>query len=239
MLDLDEPPHGGHHVTQQRGRTFAALAIVAVVGVIGVWVAGRWTPAVPADAASVVLARTTLVGEVTPDPSEGTDPEALSRGPSGSDCLDPIERPAGPLSLCWEAYREPMDADPSKDHYRLRVFGTFGGESGTGVRWAIARARLVGEPSDQVFQGWPVGVVDGSCDQVEVVFGLSTEPVLETLCGRTTGTTDDADWSHTATWVCVGCLVADHADRAIALEIFVAMPEGVVPTWEIFADLGG
>ena len=226
-------------MTQQRGRTFAALAIVAVVGVIGVWVAGRWTPAVPADAASVVLARTTLVGEVTPDPAEGTDPASVPREPFGSECLDPIVRPAGPLSLCWNAYRVGAEADPTKDYYRLGVSGTFGGETGTGVRWAVVRVRVVGEPAGRVFEGWPRGVVEGSCRQVEVAFGLATEPVFHTVCGGTTGTTDDVAWSHTVSWVCTGCLVADHADREIALEVFVGMPEGVVPTFEIFADLGG
>jgi hypothetical protein len=157
----------------------------------------------------------------------------------GSACLEPIVRPAGPLSLCWEAHREPRDADPTKDYYRLGVSGTFGGETGTGVRWAVLRARLVGEPAGRVFEGWPRGVVEGSCQQVEVTFGSSAEPVYHTVCGGTSGTTDEAEWIHTVSWVCTGCLVADHADREIALELSVGMPEGVVPTFEIFADLGG
>lgn len=223
----------------ERGRMVGVVVIAAVVGVIGVWGAGRWSPTVPADAASIVLATTAMVGEVTPDPTEGTDLESLSRGPMGSACLDPIVRPAGPLLLCWDAHRVVAETDPAKDYYRLGVSGTFGGETGTGVRWAVVRASLVGEPADRVFEGWPTGVVEGSCQQVEVAFGISTDPVFHTVCGGTSGTTDDTDWSHTVSWVCTGCLVADHADREIALEVFVGMPEGVVPTFEIFADLGG
>jgi hypothetical protein len=60
----------------------------------------------------------------------------------------------------------------------------------------------------------------------------------ETVCGRTTGRIDAATWSQTVTWTCVGCLLPDDLDRAIALDQFVAVPAGTIPRWEIYADLG-
>jgi hypothetical protein len=142
------------------------------------------------------------------------------------------------MSLCWEAYKDPHEADALQDYYRLRVYGTFGGESGTGVRWAVVRAHLVGEVSNDVFDGWPDGVYDGPCAQVDVALG--PDPVVpEWICGRTTGSTTIEDQSQTFDWTCAGCLLPDHADRSVALHEFVAVPAGTVPSWEIFADLGG
>ncbi len=218
--------------------TVAIVAVIAVAGLAGATVVRGWTPSVPDDSAIPLVARTALQGEIAPDATNDVDPETIARSPSGQECLDRIERPAGYLDLCWEAYRDPHDADALQDYYQLRVHGTFGGEGGTGVRWAVARADLVGEPSNDVFDAWPDGVFDGPCKQVDVSLGPG--PVTpETLCGRTTGTTSTGHWSHTVTWTCVGCLFPDHANRAVTLDEFVAVPAGTIPTWEIFADLGG
>ena len=62
-------------------------------------------------------------------------------------------------------------------------------------------------------------------------------PEQETLCGRTTEMTGSA-WSHRVTWACVGCLIPDHPDRAIALRELVAVPQKTIPSWELFADIG-
>ena len=139
------------------------------------------------------------------------------------------------MSLCWDAYRDPHDADPAKDYYRLSVRATFGGETGSGARWAILRARLVGSPADGVFETWPDGRYDGPCRQVDA--RTMFESVPETVCGRTVGTTE-APWTQRATWTCPGCFIPDHADRALTLRQLVAVPEGTVPSWELFADLG-
>jgi hypothetical protein len=217
----------------------AALALVAA----GVWAAGRLNVAVPADAASTVLTRTVMTGPVTPDAIDGEDTDLLPRSPAGQQCLDQIERAAGPMYLCWEAYRDPADGDPHKDYYRLRVYGSFGGETGTGVRWVIVKARLIGEPADQVFQTWPDGTFEGPCEAVIVgeAAGISETTTRETLCGRTTAvkTPGAGGWSLGVTWTCQTCLFADHDTRAIALYEFVGVPEGTVPAWEISADLGG
>lgn len=218
----------------------ARWAVVAVVGVIalaGAAVANTWTPSVPDEGALPFLARTVLEGEMTPDLTEGVDPETLSRTPAGQACLA-IDRPTGPWSICWAAYRYPYDGDPIQDYYRFRVYGTFGGETGTGLRWASVLAKLVGEPSNNVFEAWPTGVYEGPCDQVDMSVGPGPlEP--ETVCGRTTGSAGRVAWSHRVTWTCTSCLIPDHANRALSLHQWVAVPQGTIPTWEIYADLGG
>ena len=184
-----------------------------------------------------------LEGDIAADASDGVDPETLPRSPSGTECLETIERPAGPMALCWDAYRDPHDADPLQDFYRLRVHGTFGRERGAGVRWAAIRVRLIGQPSNQTIESWPDGEFDGRCEEVKVSLGPGPDSgavPVETLCARTAGSTTAGrdEWSQRVTWTCVGCLIADHKDRAIALHEWLAVPAGTVPSWEIFADLG-
>jgi hypothetical protein len=218
----------------------ARWAIVAVVGLIalaGAAAASRWNPSVPDESALPFLARTVLQGDMTPDATEGVDAETLPRSPAGGECLDRIVRPAGWMDLCWNAYRDPNDGDRDKDYYRIRVYGSFAGEGGGGLRWAAVRVRLVGEPLDNVLKGWPDWVFEGPCQPVEVSLGVVPTP-SEELCGRTEGATNTEDWSHRVTWTCVGCLIPDHAMRAIALHELVGVAPGTVPAWEIFADLG-
>lgn len=152
-------------------------------------------------------------------------------------CVDRIERAAGWIDVCWEAVREDAEEDPIQDLYRLRVWGTFGSETG-GVRWVVLRADLDGEPSNRVFQAWPDGEYTGECRQVEPGLG-GTPSVPEVVCGRTVGTFDDAAWAHTVTWTCEQCLVPDGATRAISLHALVAVEAGTVPGWEIRGDIGG
>ena len=215
----------------------AIVVVIAVAGLVGATIVRGWTPAVPDAGTIPLVAQTVLQGEIAPDATDGVDPDTVAPSPLGQECLDAIERPAGHLDLCWAAYKDPHDGDPLQDYYQLRVHGTFGGESGTGVRWVDVRADLVGEPSNAVLEAWPDDVFDGPCQQVDVSLGV--DPVKpETICGRTTGTTSTEDWSHTFTWTCVGCLIPDHANRAVALREFVAVPAGTIPAWKIYADLG-
>jgi hypothetical protein len=146
-------------VTRRRlGVTIVAILAVLLVGAIA---ANGWVPTIPVAASSNLVARAVLTGEIAPDATGGADPDDLPRSPAGQECLDSIDRAAGPMSLCWEAWRDPRDGDPTQDYYRLRVYGTFGGETGTGVRWAVVRARLVGKPSNDVFDTWPQGTFEG------------------------------------------------------------------------------
>ena len=68
--------------------------------------------------------------------------------------------------------------------------------------------------------------------------GGVSEPAAEDVCGRTEGETDHATWTHSVTWTCEQCLVLDDATRAVTLYNFVGMPEGAVPSWDLFADAG-
>ncbi len=99
------------------------------------------------------------------------------------------------------------------------------------------------QPSNQTIESWPDGEFDGRCEEVKVSLGPGPDSgavPVETLCARTAGSTTAGrdEWSQRVTWTCVGCLIADHKDRAIALHEWLAVPAGTVPSWEIFADLG-
>jgi hypothetical protein len=216
-------------------RARCAIVAGAVITLVGATAGCGSTPRVPDDAALPLVARTVLRGEIPPDVTEGVEPDTLPRTPAGGECVQ-INRPAGPWTLCWGAHRDPRDGDPTQDYYRFNIGGSFGGEGGTGVRWAAVRVRLVDGPSNNVYRTWPKGVFDGPCEQIEV--SLVGPPMLETLCGRTTATTSTEDWSQRVTWTCEGCLGPDHADRTLPLHQWVAVPQGKVPTWEIYADLG-
>jgi hypothetical protein len=215
--------------------TRVGWALVAGIVLVGATAGCSSTPKVPDEAALPLVARAVLKGEITPDATEGVDPDTLPLSPNGQECVE-INRPAGPWSLCWAAHRDPQDSDPAQDYYRFKVYGTFGGEAATGVRWASVLVRLVGEPSNNVFINWPRDVFDGPCDQVDVTLMIGP-PEKETLCGRTSASDGREAWSYLVTWTCE-CLVPDHADRSLPLHQEIAVPQGTVPTWEIFADLG-
>lgn len=220
------------------GPLMAIVSIVAAIAVVVAVVARAVAPTIPETVPATIVANAIMTGQIAPDASDGLDPETIPRSPVGQECLAVIERPAGPLSLCWEAIRDPFDADPAQDYYRLRVYGTFGGETGTGVRWVALRAKLLGEPSNNVFEGWPEGPYEGPCQQVPVDLHTGQTGTSETICGVTAGSRDPVGWSYRVTWHCVDCLFPDHTDRAISLYEFLAVQAGTVPSWEISADLG-
>jgi hypothetical protein len=92
--------------------------------------------------------------------------------------------------------------------------------------------------SVELMDSWPTGVFEGACEQVEVSVGLG--PMTpEMLCGRTTATTPIGSSTQRVEWTCTSCLFPDQRTRAIALSEFVAVPAGTLPSWRIFADLGG
>lgn len=224
------------------GRTWwitIALGIMAVACVAaGAFVIVRWSPHVPADAASRAVARTVMVGDIAPDEVAGSDPYDIPRSPYGQECLPRISNGAGYMDVCWEAYRDPFDADPEKDYYLLRVYSSFGRGAGDGLRWAILKADLVGEPQDGVLTSWPDGVFDASCEPMRVGLSLNLPDIEETLCGHINAR-DVAAWGHIVTWTCEGCLLPSDRDRSLSLYEEVGVAEGTVPSWEVFADLGG
>lgn len=192
------------------------IALVAVLAAGGAWWAANWSPTIPPDAASPVVARA-AVDDVM------------------STCLDRIERPEGWLDLCWQVARQD-DEDPQKDYYVLRLHGTLSGEHG-GVRWWAARARLVDvAPVDSVFDGWP-SYADGPCEEQRVSVISPFSQVDEDVCGLTEGEFIGA-WDYRVTWQCIGCMLPERSARPVILYFSVAVPEGRLPAWEIGADFG-
>ena len=215
-------------------------AIVLGVAGLGVFLATS-RPTIPAGAASTPMTRIVLTGDVRPDPTEGPEPtgdvdpevDALPPSPAGQDCLDRVSRGTGWADLCWAGSRYLQEADPEKDYYVLRVYGSF--ES---LRWLVARVQLVGQPGDGVFVGWPKGLITGACQTVPVdLMGLQV-PGLGEVCGRTEGETSHGPWFHAVTWTCEQCLLPDDATRPMTLVNSVGVPKGTVPSWDLFIDAG-
>ncbi len=226
-------------MSRVRGAIVVIVAVIGVLALTGITIARTWTPTIRADAATTVLATTVLTDDVPIDAFGGFDGSAPAMAPGGIDCPELIVRPEGTFHLCWEVYRDANVGDPDQDYYHFRVHGSFGGETGTGVRWAVLRARLIGQPSNEVFMTWPRGTVDGPCSKVDVDAQImSSGQQSETICGRTIGWSYPSTWTHTATWVCVGCLIPNQDYHAIAIDEYVAVPEGTVPSWQIFGDIG-
>ncbi len=163
------------------GRIAVVLGVIVGAGLLA-FAFLRWTPGVPAGAADATIARTTMSGEIAPDPSEGTDPSQLASSPSGGECLPRIQRPDGWFDVCWEAHRSLYDADPQKDYYLLRVYGTLGPGANRSPRWAVLKGDLVGSPSDGLIDACPRADsrVAASPAGPEVLAGRSRSPPAAT-----------------------------------------------------------
>jgi hypothetical protein len=204
---------------------WAAGALVVVTVIAGLAADRVWRPAVPDDSSLPLIALAALEGE-----SEVNW--------AANECLDRIERPAGSLDLCWAVTREFDESDSNRDYYDLRVFGSFGLDTGTGIRWVAVRVQPDAAASVELLDSWPTGVFEGECEQMEVAVGPG--PMTpETICGRTAATTRAGSGGRRVDWTCGVCLFPDQRTRAIALYEFVAVPAGTAPAWQIFADLGG
>lgn len=226
----------------QRGTRWigvAAIATVVVAAIAVAWLLMR-TPVVPPIAA-VPLATTSVHGPVSPDPSEGADPPTT---PNGQACLPSVTRSAGRLDLCWAVTRVGNDADPEADYYLVRVYGSAFGD-GTGLRWTSAAVRAAATSAPQSLRGsWPSdGTVSDPC--VQVVPDVGGYPGVlppETICADTSGSSQ-ADAvpngpEQSAVWTCVRCLLPSHDARNVILYQFVSVPEGRVPVWDVYGDLG-
>ena len=127
------------------------------------------------------------------------------------------------------------EADAPTDYYVLRLYG-----SHEGLRWIAVNSRLAGSPVDAFLDAWPNGTYQGPCrrEPVSMLVPLSDLPA-DDVCGRTEGHVIAATWSHEVTWTCEGCLIPDATTRGISLYAVVGSPSGTVPTWDVFADVGG
>ena len=214
-------------------RATALLPLAVVVVVAGALVATT-RPSGPSFRDPV--ARAVPVGPIDSDaPSgdiESEEPVDGPRSPSGQECLDRIGRGSGWVDLCWSVARDPHDADPTKDYYLLRLYG-----SHEGLRFLALKSDLVGSPGDGVVSVWPTGTIEGPCDIREVHLSgfLGSLPSAH-VCGRTVGELDGATWSHTLTWTCEGCAPGDKVTRGFDSFLWVGVPAHTVPGWDVFAD---
>lgn len=195
----------------------------------------RWNGVIPAGAGSTIVARTVMSGLNGPD---GTRDENGGPTPTGQGCHGVADNPSGEMYACWETYREPNDGDSEKDYFHLYAHGSFGGPSGTGVNWLVARADLVGSPAGGAYANWPDWTYRGACQLEPVNIPFLLAPVEETLCGTTIGSLDPTTWTQTVTWTCETCPFGNHVTRSFALYGFVGVPEGTIPAWDIIIDYG-
>jgi len=154
--------------------------------------------------------------------------------PSAQACLARIASGSGWLDLCWEAYRVGGDADLQKDYYLLRLHG-----SHEGLRWLTVRSQLIGTPGDNVYDVWPDGTYAGGCRKEPVslpvpLFDLAADDV----CGRTVARRDFDHWSHQLAWTCDGCMIPGSDTNGVSMYTVVGMAEGMVPSWDVFANAG-
>jgi hypothetical protein len=103
----------------------------------------------------------------------------------------------------------------------------------------IARAVLTGEVApDPTVQPESTGDVDPGLQ------GLPPSPAGQECLDRIQRGSGWADlcWAGyrlpTLTWTCEGCLIPDSATRGISLYNVVGMPAGMIPNWDLFADVG-
>lgn len=203
------------------GKTISTIAVVAAVALLSLVVL-RGPPSLPTDAIGTPAARTILTGDI----------------PAGQECLPRIEVQTGWMDACWAAYRDTADGDEAKDYYVLRVYSSFEGTPAGGVRWAVLKADLEGDPRDNVFEAWPTSTYEGACQGVPVSLMFVQVQDAESLCGHTEGTFDPATWTSSVTWTCESCFFLDTDTRALTLYQAVGVQQGTVPEWRIYANLG-
>ncbi len=215
------------------GGAVALLPLAIVVVVAAALIA---TSPAPAPAMDDPIARAVPVGPLASDlpdgDVEGEDPPEGPRSPNGQACLERIVRGTGYADLCWSVARDPNDADPAKDYYLLRVYGTH-----EGLRFLAVRSDLVGTPGDGVISLWPTGTIEGSCETREVhLTGYSGALPAMHVCGHTIGELDAGTWAHTVTWTCQGCARGSDVARGFDMVSWVAVPARAIPVWDVFAD---
>jgi hypothetical protein len=215
-------------------RRASALLPLAIVVVVAAVLIATSRPGVPG--LRDPIAKAVPVGPIASDlPSGDVDPEAPPEGPrspSGQACLDRITRGDGWVDLCWSVTRDPHDADPTKDYYLLRFYG-----SHQGLRFLAVKSDLAGSPGDGVVSLWPTGTIEGPCEVREVHLSgyLGTLPPAN-VCGTTVGELVEVAWSHTLTWSCEGCALGETNTRAFDTFVWVGVPAHTIPTWDLFAD---
>lgn len=222
----------------QRGRRL--IRVVAVVALVMVVITGvAWfatTASVPSGAAASPVATVRVSAE-----QAAAVATTLTTTIADSACLPRIQRSVGWLDLCWQIGRVP-DGDPDKDYYWARLSGTMQGKDTlAGLHWAVLRARPAAGSTMEIDDTWPDQSYDGGCGQVPVTGPMTMTGVSMTVdaCDRTT--VDDSGFatgSVSLTWVCTHCLLPVSGSRGIGLGLWVDVPQGALPAWDFYADIG-
>ena len=171
-------------------------------------------PTVPASAASTPSGRTTGTG-------------------TANGCLDRVQRGHGWVDACWATVRVTQEADPVKDYYFVKLFASY-----QGLRWAVFKTDLVGEPGDGGYAMWPYIDLGAECRSMRVDIPPVPETPIETLCGPLAVVRDDVTFTHSVTWTCRSCLLPNSDTNATSLYDAVGVPQGTVPAWDLFVDGG-
>lgn len=103
----------------------------------------------------------------------------------------------------------------------------------------MVRSELVGEPGERVIDAWPDGIYEGPCRQETVSMLVPMSALTRAdVCGRTEGHLEVGARSHRVVWLCEGCLFPGSDMRGLGIYSVVGMPEGMIPNWDVFAEIG-
>lgn len=203
----------------------AAVVVIVVAAGAAIYVLDR--PTVPAAAPTLEIDHTALLPPEAPFPEYGSYLVA-------SNCAARLENEIGYTDMCWGVLRQ-ADSDPNKDYYAINVSGTFGGQT---IRWFKLEARPLDTTMLAGTDGLPMGNSAG-CHPLPL--SEPQQPGVaagERLCGRVEAGPTDVEGGWRVTWSCEPCVLMDHADRAIDLEMSVYVADGTLPNWIILASFG-
>lgn len=161
-------------------------------------------------------------------------------------CLTTIRRGPSSIEICWQAYRLLSEADVAQDYYGLEVTATAHGAE-AGIKWAVVQAHpATGAASFSSGIAQEISLAPGHClavaaSDISLPVGPGTQRMVlacehwrsETLTHQ--GQQDDAR----ITWDCGSCLSGIVGDRDVSLVQVVVTNAGIVPSWELSADIGG
>jgi len=236
----------GHAAFRSVARRWAiaiALGAIAIAVPLGsMW--GAWIPSVPEHTPEILVGTVTLHGFNPPDPSQPLAEPIMPPTPSGAGCFEPVVRPAGRLDLCWEGHRDNREVLPGGDIYHFRLTATL--HSVNPTSWVTIVIVVPNDEHTLIRQIWPEGVLGGPC-RIASVEGMNFltdgsathDEVDDVACGRTTARRTDGWRRHSVIWTCAACGATDPSGRQIAVRELVGTRQGSVPTWAVYAELGG
>lgn len=166
-------------------------------------------------------------------------------GGGAQGCPPSVVRGTARVDICWQAYRILNEEDQGDDYYVIEVTAIASGGS-DGMQWAVLRSHPVtGSPPFSAEDSVDLG--SGVCQTIvpgsESFAGFggalgARRAVLACERWRIGSTSDDnAETDLQTDWSC-GCLFPVNGDRDISLIQTVSVRSGVVPSWQLGADVG-